>query len=92
MLTITPPEVPIPNSDHFQTDLFDTDGTLTGTTTLGQSVPGNNGNDKVFYTLQSFRTACSLVSFQGYLILIGDEYILDSNPNSKYGKNVECNV
>ena len=29
------------------------DGILTGTTTSVQSVPGNNGNDKVLHTLQS---------------------------------------
>ena len=45
------------------------DGTLTGTTTLGQSGPGNNGNKGVLHILQSSRTEVSplggLVSYQG---------------------------
>ena len=43
-------------------------GTLTGTTTLGQSGTRSNGNDGVLYTLQNwiFTTRCSLVSYSGH--------------------------
>ena len=35
------------------------DGALTGTTTLGQSGPGSNGNEGVFHIPQSSRTEAS---------------------------------
>ena len=43
-------------NDNFQTDLFDTDDTLTSATTLGQSVSGSNGNEMVLHTPQSTKT------------------------------------
>ena len=36
------------------------DGTLTDITPLGQSKPGSNGNEAVFYISQIFRTGASL--------------------------------
>ena len=35
------------------------DGTLKGTTTLGQSGPGSNGNEDVLYILQISKTGTS---------------------------------
>ena len=52
--------------------IWSVDGTLTGTTTLGQSRPGSNGNKRVLHTPQSSWTGAStsdcLVSYQGHLL------------------------
>ena len=40
-------------------DSIDINATLMGTTTLGLSGPGSNGNEGVFYIPQSFRTGAS---------------------------------
>ena len=46
--------------NNFKTDLFGLmDGTLTGTTTLGQSGSGTNGNEEIFHSLQISRTEAS---------------------------------
>ena len=51
------------------------DGTLTGTTTPGQSGPGSNCNEGVFYIPQSSRIGASssdnLVSYPGHMLWEG---------------------
>ena len=44
------------------------DGTLTDTTTLGQSGPGSNGNERVLHIPWSLSLRCSLVSNPGHLL------------------------
>ena len=43
------------NTNNFSTDLFDPLIGLTYTITVGQSGPGNNGNEGVLQTLHIFR-------------------------------------
>ena len=74
-ITITPRASPFTIVIYlFQSDtnnfsnksIWPIDGTLTITTTPGQSKPASNSNEWVLYTLQSTRTRCSLVSYSGY--------------------------
>ena len=49
------------------------DGTLTGTTTSGQSEPGSNDNERVHHNLKSSRTGTSpsCVSYTGHSLGLG---------------------
>ena len=55
--------------------IWSIDGTLTGTTTPGQSKPGSNGNEEVLYIPQSSRTKVSLsyvlVSYLEHKLAVG---------------------
>ena len=45
--------------NNFCSDLFDIDGTLTDTTTPGQSGPGSNSKEVILHTPQTSRTGAS---------------------------------
>ena len=47
MQTVIGFQVFLSNINNFQTDLFDLDGILTGTTIPDQSGPGSNSNEEV---------------------------------------------
>ena len=47
------------NTNNFLADLFDTHGTLTGTSTSVQSELGSNDNKEILHTPQSYRTGVS---------------------------------
>ena len=49
-------EGPIEYEQFLKRSIKAIDGTLTGTTTPGQSRSGNNGNEGLLYILQIFRT------------------------------------
>ena len=60
----------IGNKWFINKSIWPIDGTLTGTTTPGQSGTGSNGNKRVLHSPQSSRTETrySLVSYSGYPI------------------------
>ena len=61
-------------------------GTLTGTTTLGQSETGSNGNEEVLHISQSSRTGAStsdvLISYPGHLRVSGREGVFPLGRNT----------
>ena len=54
----------------FNSSIWPIDGTLTGSTSLGQNEPGSNGNERIFHIILSSRTGASpldcLVSYPGH--------------------------
>ena len=59
-------------SKWLNSSIWPIDGTVTGTTTLGQSGPGSNSNEGVFHIPQSSKMGTSpldaLLSYPGHLL------------------------
>ena len=56
-------------SKHVNTSLYQTDGTLTDTTTMDLSRPESNGNEwKNSHSLKLQPIRCSLASYPGYFL------------------------